>query len=85
MQNLKKRQFVVSKMTRIWGILIRALKDSKICNLIGPFRAKYITFDLKNTEDVSFMTLKSHAKFKDKLTCGLENDMKNLPNFHQNT
>ena len=31
------------------------------------------------------MTLKSHAKFEEKLTCGLENDMKNLSNFHQDT
>ena len=31
------------------------------------------------------MTLKSDAKFEEKLTCGLENDMKNLTNFHQNT
>ena len=31
------------------------------------------------------MTLKSYAKFEEKLTCGFENDMKNLANFHQNT
>ena len=31
------------------------------------------------------MKLKSHAKFEEKLTCGLENDMRNLANFHQNT
>ena len=31
------------------------------------------------------MTLKSHAKFEEKLTCGLENDMRNLSNFHQST
>ena len=29
------------------------------------------------------MTLKSGAKFEKKLTCGFENDMKNLANFHQ--
>ena len=29
------------------------------------------------------MTLKSHVKFEEKLTCGLENDMRNLANFHQ--
>ena len=28
------------------------------------------------------MTLKSDAKFKEKLTCGLKYDMKNLVNFH---
>ena len=30
------------------------------------------------------MTLKSHAKFLEKLTCGLENHMRNLANIHQN-
>ena len=28
------------------------------------------------------MTLKSDAKFKAKLTCGLKNDLRNLVNFH---
>ena len=41
-------------------------------------------FDLKNTEELSFMTLKSDTKFEEKLTCGLENDMRNIANFHQN-
>ena len=31
------------------------------------------------------MTLKSDAKFEEKLTCDLENDMRNLANFHQST
>ena len=31
------------------------------------------------------MTLKSDAKFEVKLTCGLENDRRNLTNFHQST
>ena len=31
------------------------------------------------------MTLKSHAKSEIKLTCDLENDMRSLANFHQNT
>ena len=31
------------------------------------------------------MTLKGDAKFEEKLTCGLENDMKNMANFHQST
>ena len=29
------------------------------------------------------MTLKSDAKFEEKLTCRLENDMKNITNFYQ--
>ena len=31
------------------------------------------------------MTLKCHTKFEKKLTCGLENDMRNLVKFHQST
>ena len=29
------------------------------------------------------MTLECDAKFEEKLTCGLENDMRNLADFHQ--
>ena len=39
----------------------------------------------KCTEELSFMALKSDAKFEEQLTCGLKNDMKNLANFHQST
>ena len=31
------------------------------------------------------MTLKNDATFEKKLTCGLENDMSNLTNFHKST
>ena len=31
------------------------------------------------------MTLKSDVKFEEKLTCGLENDMRYMANFHQST
>ena len=31
------------------------------------------------------MTLKSDKKFEETLTCGLENDMRNLVDFHQST
>ena len=69
---------------------------SKMCTLIALFGAKNIRFDLKKYrgvifydteeswkfEELSFMRLKSHAKFEEKLTCGLENGMSNLANFH---
>ena len=48
---------------------------SLLCKVFWP--TKY--------REVYFMTLKSHAKFEEKLTCGLENDMRNLANFHQKT
>ena len=53
--------------------------------LKSPFRAKYMTLDLKKCRGVIFHETKSHAKFEEKLTCGQENDMSNLANFHQNT
>ena len=31
------------------------------------------------------MTLESNAKFEEKLACVLDNDMRNLANFHQST
>ena len=31
------------------------------------------------------MTMKSDAKFEEKLTCGLENEMRNIANLHQST
>ena len=71
---MKQNWFVVSKMTKIWWILIRALKSLK--------KSFLVIFDLKK---LSFMTLESDAKFEEKLTCGLENNMKNLANFHQST
>ena len=31
------------------------------------------------------MTLKNDVKFEEKMTCGLENGMRNVANFHQST
>ena len=42
-------------------------------------------FDLKSPEELSFMILDSDAKFEEKLTFGLKNNIKNLANFHQST
>ena len=58
-------------------------KISKICTLMGSFWPKYIMFELKSKEELYFMTLESDAKFKEKVTCGLKNDMRNLESFHQ--
>ena len=52
---LKKNQFVVSKKTRVWWIFNpNTQKFSKICTLIGPFHAMYITLDLKRYRGVIF-------------------------------
>ena len=34
-------------------------------------------FELKNTEELSFVTLKSNGKFERNLTCAFKNDMRN--------
>ena len=86
-QNLKKKQFFVSRMTRIWWILNRALKILKNCTFISPFRAKYITFDLKKERGAIFHDTEEPSKFwrKTDLWHDMKNYMKNLANFHQNT
>ena len=121
----RKSNFLFQKLQEFGEFWSEHLKVSKICILIGPFRAKYITFDLekyrgvifhgteksckiwrkvlkiytllgcfwpkyimfdlKSTEELYFMTLECDAKFEEKLTCGLEHDMRNLANVHQST
>ena len=51
MQNLKKNRFVVLKMTRIWWILIRALKNPKNLHFDWSFP---VMFDLKKCRGVIF-------------------------------
>ena len=45
-------------------------------NYCNEKSAKYLMFGLKNTEELPFMTLKGDAKFEEKLTCGLKNEMR---------
>ena len=61
------------------------LKVSEVWTLMGSLWPRYIMFKLKSTKELSFMTLRSDAKFGPKLTCGLENDMRNFENFCQST
>ena len=42
-------------------------------------------FEQNITEELCVMSLKGHAIFKDKLTGGLKNDLKNLVRFHART
>ena len=49
---------------------------SKIFTLMGSFWAKYVLFEVKSREELSFMILKSDAEFEGNPTCGLENDMR---------
>ena len=59
-------------------------KVSKICTLIGPLRAMYITFDLKKYRGVIFHGTEEWCKIWRKTDLWL-NGMKNLADFHQNT
>ena len=71
-----------------WGIsqiLARALESLKIFSLMSSFWAKSILFELKSTEELSFITLQSDAKFLEELTSHFEIDMKNLVNFDPST
>ena len=52
---------------------------------MGSFCPNHIKFRLKSTEELPLMTLKSDAKFNEKLTCGFKYDMRNLVNFHPTT
>ena len=54
MQNLKKKQFAVSKMTKMWWILTWTLKILHISTSTGSFCAKYIAFNLKKYGGVIF-------------------------------
>ena len=60
-------------------------KVSKICTFICSCCAKYFMFDLKKYRGVFFHDTDEWCKIWKKLTCGLENDMMNLANFHQST
>ena len=47
--------------------------------------AKYLMFDLKKYRGVSFMRMKSDAKFEEKLTYDFENDMRNMTKLKRDT
>ena len=65
MLNLKKNGFDVLKMTGIWWILIGSLKSLKKLDFDWFLLCKvYNVWPKKSTEALSFMTLKSHAKFE---------------------
>ena len=52
---------------------------------MGFFCPNHIELQLKSTEELSFMTLKSDAKFKEKLACGFKYHKRNLVNFDLTT
>ena len=50
---------------------------------MAPCDQSTYCLSLKSTEELPFMTLKRYANFEEKLTCCLENAMRNLANFHR--
>ena len=52
---------------------------------MGSFSAKYILFELKSTEELSFMKLKRDKKFGEEFTCCFKIDIRNLTNFNLST
>ena len=71
MQNLKKNRFCCFKNDKnLVNFDLSAQKSQNFALWLVPFVQS---------------TLKSHARFEEKLTLGLENDMRSLTNFHQNT
>ena len=60
-------------------------EQSKVWNFPLWCAPNYIKFQLKRSEELSLVTLKSDAKFKGKLTFGFKYGMNNLVNFHPTT
>ena len=84
-QNSKKNWFFVSKMTRIWLILIRTLKSLKNLHFDWSLLCKvYNVWPKKVQRSYVSWHWWVMQNFK-KVDLWFENDMKNLANFHQNT
>ena len=58
---------------------------SESYSLMGCFWPNYIMFELKKYRGVIFHDTRQWCKIWRKMTCGLENSMRNLAKFHQNT
>ena len=61
------------------------LKFSKYLLWLFPFVQSIKRLTWKSLEELVFLALKSDAKFEEKLTCGLENDMWNMENVDRRT
>ena len=79
---MKENWFAVSKNDKN---LVNFDPSSQKSQKFALWLVFYGNFWPKNIEELSLMTLESDAKFEEKLWFGLENDMRNLVNFHQHT
>ena len=57
-------------------------QHSKLRFWCDPLTQTWKSMSLKSTEELSIMTMKNYAKFKQELTCHFKVDMKNLTNFY---
>ena len=57
-------------------------KSKKIVFYLAPYDQTIYCLSYKISEELSFMTLKRYASFKEKLTCGLKKDLRNLAPEH---
>ena len=82
----KTERLLVLKITwGIWQIFTRALESLKIGTSLGCFYPKEKMYEFKIYRGVCVMTMKSDAKFDQKLTCCFKIDMRNLKNFDLST
>ena len=79
-KNLKKTDFLFQKWQEFGEFW------SKRYNLHFDWSLLYKVYNVwpKNVQRIYISWHRSFKRFEEKLTCGLENDMRNLANFHQN-
>ena len=70
------------KWPGIWLIFMRAVESLKMYTRWVPFVESIWSFRWKSTEELSFRSLESDAKFEEKLVLDFKNDMTSLVNFN---
>ena len=86
MNNLKKNWLVVPRMTKIWLFLTRVFKSFTNLRFDWFLLCKVFNVWPKKVQRIYLSwQWRVMQKFKEKLTCGLENNIKSLANCHQST
>ena len=71
-QDLKENWLVACK--RIWLIFMSTVESLKICTFMGSFCSEHNKVLEKKVQKICLITLKSDAKFEEKLALGSKND-----------
>ena len=81
-RSLSKYRFgeISCEQRKVWNFTLWWVPFIQIIYILN-----HIEYWPKKYEELSPMTLKGDAKFKEKLTCGFKYDMRNLMNFHPTT